>query len=152
MPVEPPPIFRVRGLIEGETLVRGAKATSGQVTRQEMGGFAGDWSGIEQLWWLPTRAGERLTLSVNAPEAGEYELVGYFTQARDYGDAQITVNGQALQGVARGYNPDVRPSGPVSFGRVQMKAGANEVVVEVTGKDARSAGYLVGIDGFLLKP
>ena len=37
---------------------------------------------------------------------------------------------------------------------VAFRAGVNEIVVELVGKDARSAGYgegfLVGIEGFLL--
>jgi hypothetical protein len=44
----------------------------------------------------------------------------------------------------------------VSFGRVPLRAGRNEVVVEIAGKDARAAGYsdgfLVGIDGFVVRP
>jgi hypothetical protein len=38
---------------------------------------------------------------------------------------------------------------------VPLRKGANELVVELLGKDVRSAGYadgyLVGIDGFLLR-
>lgn len=48
----------------------------------------------------------------------------------------------------------LEPTGPISCGRVPLQVGTNEVVVEVIGKDARSAGYsdgyLVGIDGFTL--
>jgi hypothetical protein len=138
-------------IIEGESLVRGAKATEGQVTAQEMGDFAGQWSGLAQLWWRPAKPGARLTLTLNAPESKEYELAGYFTRAPDYGDVRPTVNGQPLATVG-GYSPDVAPSGPVSFGRVPMKAGANEIILEVVGKNEQSTGYLVGIDGFVLKP
>ena len=153
MPVEAEPIPRTQGMIEGETLRRGARATEGNIEEQDMSVFEGDWSGLSQLWWLPTRAGSRLTFSLPAPEAREYEIVGYFTTARDYGDIRVSVNGTPLQpGTFRGYTTEVRRSGPVSLGRARLKAGANEVTVEVTGKDARSEGYLVGIDGFLLRP
>ena len=64
---------------------------------------------------------------------------------------RVTVNGRALEPVMKGYDPEVVPSGPVSFGRVPLRSGANEVVLEVVGKDARSAGYLLGLDGFVLK-
>ena len=44
---------------------------------------------------------------------------------------------------------------PVYLGRVPLRAGPNEVVVELLGKDGRSAGYgdglLVGVDGFTLE-
>jgi hypothetical protein len=43
----------------------------------------------------------------------------------------------------------------VSFGVVTLEEGRNDIVVELLGKDARAAGYsdgyLVGIDGFLLR-
>jgi hypothetical protein len=48
----------------------------------------------------------------------------------------------------------VEPTGPISFGRVNLRAGENELVVELVGRDARSGGwsegYLVGVDGFVL--
>ena len=54
-----------------------------------------------------------------------------------------------------GYGTGVEPTGPVSFGKVELKAGMNELTVELVGKDVRagghSDGYLVGIDGFLLR-
>jgi hypothetical protein len=152
MPIEGPVTPKVIGIVEGESLAATAKATGGDVSIQEMGAFVGDWSDLSQLWWHPGKSGERLTLSVNAPEAKEYELIGYFTRAKDYGDVQVSVNGVKLPNVVRGYNPDVTPSGPVSLGRAAMKAGANEVVLETVGKDDRSSGYLVGLDGFMLKP
>ena len=152
MPVEGIEIPKISGIIEGESLRASARATGGRVEAQDMGGFAGDWSGLSQLWWHPTRAGERLTLTVNAPAAREYEIVGHFTRARDYGNVRVRVNGRALPNVFTGYGPDVVPSGPVSLGRAPLRAGANEVVLEVAGKDTRSTGYLVGLDGFVLRP
>jgi hypothetical protein len=117
-----------------------------------MDAFDGDWSGLSQLWWRPTQNGARLTLSLNAPAARDYELIGHFTRARDYGDVRVLVNGQPLSTLVRGYNAEVIPSGPVSLGRVPLRAGANQIVLEVAGKDARSSGYLVGVDGFVLRP
>lgn len=152
MPVEPQPIPRITGIIEAESLQATARATEGTISIQDMSVWIGDWSNLSQLWWLPTRVGSRLTLSVSAPEAKEYELIGYFTRARDYGNARLTANGQALQPVLNGYAADVTPSGPISFGRVSLKPGANEILIEVIGKEEKSEGYLVGIDGFVLKP
>lgn len=78
-----------------------------------------------------------------------------FTRHRDYGDVRLGVNGRVLSPVVRGYGETVETTGPVSFGRVPLRAGDNEIVVEIVGKDPRSQGYsegyLVGIDGFLLK-
>lgn len=153
LPAEPTPVPRIPGIIEGESLRASAKATAGNVEFQDMSVFEGEWSSLGQLWWLPTSSGARLTLTFNAPEAKEYELIGYFTQARDYGDVRVRVNGAAdpLPTVVRGYNANVRHHGPVSLGRVALKAGANTIEFEMVGKDERSNGYLFGLDGLVLK-
>jgi hypothetical protein len=67
----------------------------------------------------------------------------------------VSLNGRALSPVVRGYSPSVEPTGPISFGRVPLRAGVNEVMIEIVGKDVRahgySNGYLVGIDGLLAR-
>lgn len=147
--------FREPG-IEGESLVDDAVVTGGTLRVQDMSGFTGEWSGDAQLWWVEARPGDRLNLPLTAPEAGSYELVGFFTRAGDYGIVRILVNGEPAGSLMDGYADGVEPTGPLSFGRVQLVQGVNEVVVELVGKDVRaggySDGYLVGIDGFLLRP
>jgi hypothetical protein len=154
LPAEPAPVPRISGMIEGERLQRSAKATRGVIDVQGMEGWEGLWSGDLQLWWHPDAPGARLTLTLDAPSSGDYELIGYFTRAKDYADVRVRVNGasEPLATVVRGYSENVRPTGSVSLGRVPLKAGANTIELEVAGKDPRSTGYLVGLDGFVLKP
>ena len=152
LPAPPPTVPVVAGIIEGESLRAGAKATEGTIDTQDMAVWDGDWSGLSQLWWLPTKPGARLTLTVPAPTAGTYELIGYFTRANDYGNVRVLVNGTPLAVTVSGYNPDVVPTGPIALGRVPLNAGPNQIVLEIAGKDARSSGYLVGLDGFVLRP
>jgi hypothetical protein len=96
-----------------------------------------------------------MTLQLRAPAAGTYELLGYFTRAQDYGDVRLSINGRSLSPIVRGYSPTVEPTGPISFGRVPLRAGQNTMTLEIVGKDARaqgySDGYLVGVDGFVLR-
>jgi len=149
---------KIPGMVEAESLVAAARATAGTVRTQNMGDWDTDtasWSRGEQLWWVEARPGARLTLRLPAPAARTYELVGFFTRAQNYGDVRLSVNGRPLSPVVRGYAPAVTPTGPVSFGRVPLRAGANSVVLEIVGKDPRSQGYsegyLVGVDGFQLR-
>ncbi|MES2462112.1 MAG: hypothetical protein V4671_16120, partial [Armatimonadota bacterium] len=60
-------------------------------------------------------------------------------------------NADPLSTIVRGYAQSVRPTGPISLGRVSLKEGANTVELELVGKDPRSAGYMAGLDGFILK-
>jgi hypothetical protein len=140
--------------MEAETLLMRARASVGKLLVQDMSPFEGKWGGGAQLWWVDGRPGGRLTLPLEAPAAGTYELVGFFTRAQDYGIVRLLVNGEPVGPLMDGWSPRVEPTGPVSFGEVKLRAGTNELVVELLGKDARSAGYgdgyLVGIDGFLL--
>lgn len=142
--------------IEAEALLEQAAATKGSLRVQQMGTFKGEWSGGAQLWWVEAEPGARLSIPLEAPEAGTYELIGFFTRAQDYGIIRLLLNGRPVGDLMDGFSPKVEPSGPISFGRVELKKGINELEIELLGKDARSAGYsngyLVGIDGFLLVP
>jgi len=158
MPIVPEPPRRIPGLAEAESLLTRARTTAGELRLQDMADFETDsalWSGGTQLWWVLARPGARLTIPLRVPAAGAYELVGYFTRAQDYGDVRMSVNGRVLSPIVRGYAPRVQPTGAIAFGRVAMRAGVNEAVLEIVGKDPRSQGYsegyLVGIDGFLLR-
>ena len=158
MPFAGMALLRIPGMIEAESLLGTASVTAGELRLQDMGGFepdSGRWSGGTQLWWVLSRPGARLTLDLRAPTAGTYDLVGYFTRAQDYGDVRLSVNGRALSPIVRGYSPTVDPTGPISFARVPLRAGSNTMTVEIVGKDARSRGYsdgyLVGIDGFVIR-
>ena len=114
--------------------------TAGSLRVQDMGEFRS-----ESARWSEGRQ----------PAAGRYELIGRFTRARDYVDVRLRVNGRAVGPLVSGYAPAVGVTGPVSFGQVELRAGVNTVEVEIVGKDARaqgySNGYLVGLDGFLVR-
>lgn len=141
--------------VEGEALADRAEATGGEVQTQDLSSFEGTWSGGSQLWWTMAEPGDRLTLPIEVAEVGEYDLIGFFTRAPDYGIIRLHAGGTTLRPMVDGYSENVEPTGPISFGTVSLEAGVNEIVVELVGKDARSSGYsggyLVGIDGFLLR-
>jgi arylsulfatase A-like enzyme len=142
-------------IIEAESLIDQAHADGGMLEVQKMDSFRSEWGGDAQLWWVKARPGDVLTIPLYVDEGGEYELVGFFTRAKDYGIISLQVNGQEAGQLFDGYSPQVEASGPVSFGRFQLMSGENEVKITLVGKDVRSGGYsdgfLVGIDGFTLR-
>lgn len=149
-PIAPLQAYSIEGLVEGERLTKSAYASRGIVSVQSMEEFDGDWSGDAQLLWRAASPGDHLTVFLHADEAGEYELVGYFTQSTDYADVRILYKGKPLAVVA-GYSGGIRASGPVPLGRIALDSGDNPVLLEIAGKDSLSGGYAVGIDGFRLK-
>jgi hypothetical protein len=149
-----PMVYSLAPTIEAESLLGAATVTGGELRTQDMTSFGGRWSNNAQLWWVEANPGDKLTLPITAPADGEYELVGFFTRAGDYGIFRTSLNGRPIGSLVDGYSNKVEPTGPVSFGQVQLKRGVNNLVIELIGKEARSAGYsngyLVGIDGFQL--
>jgi hypothetical protein len=143
--------------IEAEGLLGSASVTGGRLEVQEMGDFQeGGWGGDAQLWWVLATPGDRMTVPLEVPRAGVYELIGFFTRAGDYGIVRLHLDGEPLMPLVDGFGRRVEPTGPISFGRHPLPAGTVPLVVELLGKDARSNGYsdgyLVGIDGFVLRP
>lgn len=141
-----------RPAIEAESFSGTATVTGGELRNQSMKGFSGMWGGNAQLWWVEAKPGDKLTIPITAPADGKYELVGFFTRAGDYGIFRTALNGKVIGTLVDGYSENVEATGAISFGDVEMKKGINQLVIEIIGKDARSAGYsngyLVGVDGF----
>ena len=156
LPSEASPVPRTPGLIEAEALKardeNGGSIGAPKVEAQDMGSYDGDWSDLKQLFCKADAIGQRILLPLNVEKAGSYELIGYFTRAKDYGDVRLKINERALEPIVRGYAEKVSRSAAISFGRVELKAGINLIELEIVGRDARSMGYYIGIDGFLLKP
>src|SRR6185436_5153634 len=126
--------FIVDNIIEGESLLGDAKATEGGIDVQDMSDFSGNWSRNGQLWWRPSKAGEKLTLTIKPMPPREYEVIGYFTKAGDYGNFKVYVNGKLMDLEVKGLDKRVKPSGGLFLGRAAMKNEPNAIVIESTGK------------------
>ena len=141
--------------IEAEEMIDDATTTGGKLRVQKMSNFKKKWGNDQQLWWVEARPGDRLSLPLEVVEKGTYELLGFFTRAGDYGIIKLHVNGKELPVIVDGYANGLVHTGPVSFGKVELDKGTNNIEIELIGKDYRSSGYsqgyLVGIDGFTLR-
>ena len=146
------PLFILPHAIEGEALSDMAKATKGQAYPQAMGGFPGVWSGGHQLYWDENGPNAALTLTFTPPTAGTYDLIGYFTRAKDYGQVTFALNGKTVGGTYDGYSASLMPSGPVDLGIVTLPAGPSTFVVTVAGKNTDATSYYFGLDALCLNP
>jgi hypothetical protein len=138
--------------IEGEALVPRARASQGRVVAQDMRRFGSAWSGGAHLSWVPPASGHQLHLLLPVERAGDYDLAITYTRAVNHADFVVYAGGVQRGPVLRGFAPVATTSGRVALGRVTFAGGPNEVVVTGTGKDARSQGFVVGIDRFDLTP
>jgi len=143
--------------IEAESLVRGASATGGAISVQDMSSFGQQWSGNAQLFWRapdPGRRGEAastLTLTINVAVAGEYRVTLYSTQAPDFGDIQVSVNGSRISEVV-GFSPGVRRTRTNIGEKLRLTAGPNRIEVRMFRKMSASKGSFIGLDSFELLP
>ena len=142
---------KIKGAIEGESLISHAKASSGEMNIQQMDPFPGEYSGGAQLFWRPQGANETLTLAFPVKTGGEYNIIGHFTKAVDYGKVDARINGGDPTSIDL-YHDGVIPSGPIDLGKATCPPGANVLTITTTGKNEKATGFLVGLDAIELKP
>lgn len=142
--------------IELEDQVGSAKASAGQVVRQEMQGFGAGWSRNAQLFWgapapvdEPIRNWPHLTLLFDVPAGKKYEIILHHTVAPDYGKFRVFLGGQPVADID-GYAPAVAPR-THSLGERTLAAGKHQLVVTVFSKTATSKGHFVGLDRIVLR-
>jgi hypothetical protein len=143
--------------IELENLVNAAKASGGQIVRQEMQGFGQGWSGGAQLFWrapapadAPIRNWPHLSVSFAAPGANAYEVILQYTSAPDFGKFRVFLDGQAVADIDA-YGPTVAPQ-TRGLGQLKLGLSQHELVVTVFGKAGASKGFSVGLDRIELRP
>lgn len=142
-----PGIPGVEGAVEGETLEI-VSVTGGVTERQD-----GDWSRGQQLWWRDGKPGDTLTLAFDVEKAGTYKIQARVTKAPDFGIVQHHLNGKPLGHPMDLFNAGAvaRPK-PLLLGREALKAGRNELKVEITGANEKAEKrHMFGLDYLLLE-
>ncbi len=127
--------------------------STGKLAPFDMTIFDNSFSAGAILWWREAKLGDKIVLAFDAPEAGRYQIMGYFTKSRDYGIGQFYVNGEKSTKVDC-YDPQVVPSGPINLGAFELKEKDNRLTIEMAGSNPEAIrGYLFGVDCLvLLKP
>ena len=116
----------------------------------DMSDFGPEWGGNKQI---VIEANEKSTfgLDLNGLREAEYNMNLYYSLGPDFGNADIFVN-KVKAGTISGYSPYTLPSGKVTLKGLHPGSGAVEIQFVVTGKDATSKGYNIGLDGISMEP
>lgn len=136
-------------IIIGDDQLKVAEVNRGTVQKQSMGGFKADsWSDDSQLWWTQGQLGDRIVLQFEIAKSGLYAVSAVFTKAHDYGDFRVKLNGEVvLESIDLYHEDTVVTTGDVSLGKHDLKAGLNQLVVELIGVNpAASPGKMFAID------
>ena len=142
---------RYANSVEAEGL-KVIETQDGNAETQDMKGIGPDWSGDAQFWFHAQKPGASATLELPVTRAGTYDLVVYYTTARDYAIVQALVDGKEAGSPTDCYTPEVKAKGRVVLGTLPLSAGAHRITFRVTGKNDASSSYLVGVDAIGLEP
>lgn len=128
-------------------MVLGVRGGSYQI--QDLGP---NWSHGHHLWIAPSSKGAEAEIALEIPSAGDYEILVRYTTSWDYAIVQASLDGQAMGDPTDCYTPEVRLREPLTLGRVSLTAGRHILRFRAVGKNASSAGYLMGIDHITVRP
>jgi hypothetical protein len=117
------------------------------------------WRGGDQLLFNATAAGDTFTIPITVPDAGTWQLGADMTTAKTYGEAEVYLDQStsdiALGGTSTvpfdGYNPVVSNT-YLDLGTQTLTAGTHTLTFTVTGQDASSSGFQIGINYLTLSP
>jgi hypothetical protein len=143
-------VLRVPGAQEAERL-RVLSHIGGVVEPQPLGDQE-EFSCEFQLWWHEARPGNKLVVEFNSDREAERQVIVGLTKSPDYAMVKLRVNDRDA-GESDLYNDDgIKPSGPIDLGSFPLRQGANELTVEIVGKNpAAIANYMFGLDYVLVK-
>ncbi|MDF2715248.1 MAG: heparinase, partial [Paenibacillus sp.] len=109
-------------------------------------------AGSTVIFYRAVEAGDFMTVTVDVPETGNYKVQSFFLKSPLYGTVQTYVDGQPVGGVYDGYAPDVTASAPFEHGTIPLTAGSHTIRYELTGKNAQSGNFFIGLDAVQLLP
>ncbi|MBQ9468854.1 MAG: DUF2961 domain-containing protein, partial [Clostridia bacterium] len=145
----------ISNLVEGEYLrFIGSDSTTISQAPQLMDYFEKEnWSGYKQLFIKGLGIGQYAEYTLPAISDGRYMILASFTTAPDYGKLRVSVNGTELGEEIDCYTASVLVEYLTEIGEATLTAGnSNTIRFTVTGKNASSGDYYIGLDFLLLIP
>jgi len=124
------------------------------------------WS-KDLLFFEAQGAGARLTVPIDVPEDGRYEVLAQIAEAPDYGDYVVTLDGKLTNSTRQtwaatdvvplaaetmhNYAPEVYVAQDRRFGWFDLGKGRHTLAFTCVGKDLLTTGYNLGIDDVVLE-
>ena len=99
-----------------------------------------------------TQPGAKVSQFIEVPYADQYKLSAVLTYGPEYAQVALIVNGKPVGEPYNCYRTNAVAGSFVTFGTTALKAGENEITLQVTGKSPKAQGYKVGIDSYLVRP
>ena len=90
----------------------------------------------------------KFSISVNA--TGRYAMELYATTSPYFAKIQTIVDGKAYEPLVDLYALDVKPTGKISIGGIELDTGTHDLGFNVIGRSANALGYSFGLDAITL--
>lgn len=124
-------------VIDGKTLLSGAKATGGSTSLQK----GGAWTGEGQIFFDAKKVGDSLECEFEAAKAGH--LVLRITHSYDFGSYRVSLDGKPLEGQWDLYSPQVEVK---EHQAGEITQGKHTIKLECVGQNSNSKGVKCGFD------
>ena len=133
--------------IQAETL-QSSGMKDCRVTRDKISAKDYDMRYWSNDTWLAFRFGQKGSARITLPvaETGVYRLDFYAARAVSFGKIQFNLDGKPLGEPIDLYAPRTIPSGRISLGTAELKAGDHILQLEVCGKNEASTAYTFALD------
>ncbi len=113
--------------------------------------WAGFMNGAGSILYS-TKAGDSVTITLNVPAAGTYDVRVGTKNTTTRGTMQLAVNGTIVGPVVDQYSKAGDSWGEFDLGTVSLGTGNQPFTFTVTGKNAASLGYYISFDYITLIP
>lgn len=138
-------------LFEGESLK--ILKSVGSVAPQDLRSYGdGAFSGSAHVWWTGGKPGDVIEFALPVAKAGTFRIGMGMTKARDYGIAEILLDGKPISKPIDFYNKVVIHTNTVAMqGEHALTVGEHRLSVKMVGANPKAIkSYMFGLDYVLL--
>ena len=127
---------------QAEDLV--ARVAGGELVRQPMEEFRGEWGGGLQAFVGTSKPGAEIALTLSFPHPVVGRLLVRLTGAVDYGRVEIDWPGARAPLLVDTYSPEVKPLPWLEVASGTIEPG--EIILRNAGRSESSLGFQIGVD------
>lgn len=104
------------------------------------------WSGDHQLLVYSDAVGDRASFIIDVPLSGHFDLAVDATKAGDFATWAVAVDDQTVGQSYNAYASSITLANSIPIGSMDLDSGPHTITFTVTGRDAASKNYRMGID------
>ena len=146
--------------VDGSSLAGSASGANASLVTTQANCCSITWRGGSQLWFKATASGQTMTVPLTVPDSGTWQLGADMTVSYNYAQVKVdldagTSSAANLGGTSAtpfdGYSSVVSTK-YLDLGTRTLTAGQHTLTFTITGENASSTGYYMGLNFLTLSP